>query len=434
MGNVVLNKLATASNAVIPYTPDRAINGSVEPTSRWVSNTVPAYLSVNLGGSYCINRWVVKHMGCVNGWNQSNYMLSDYRLQGSNNNVNWTDIDIVSSNTQVQTDRTFTPCVYSYVRLYVTNGLRANLGVASIMELEVYEVPESSLLANLSISQGSLAPAFTSNTKTYNANLGGDVNSITVTPTLLDPKATMTINGVTALSGAPSVPISINMGTNPAIQIVVTSSITKTVSTYTITPVKTSAYLSNLVLSNGNQIVPAFSRAQYDYTATVVDANITVTPTAEDTQAAIKVNGTSTSSGQPSTDIPLVMGANVVKVDVTAASGIKTYGVAVTRKQNLYLDKVDLSFAGRGVTDNKIIDMNRQDQNYAVTTKPKVATVVVSPYAEDATVSISVNGQVVASGSATIPITMSGATTVLNLIVSKAGVAESRNYQIAITM
>ncbi|MEH0077093.1 cadherin-like beta sandwich domain-containing protein, partial [Pannonibacter sp. Pt2] len=61
-------------------------------------------------------------------------------------------------------------------------------------------------LANLVLSQGTLTPAFASGTTIYTASVGNAVTSLTVTPTVTDANATVTVNGNTVASGNASGP------------------------------------------------------------------------------------------------------------------------------------------------------------------------------------------------------------------------------------
>src|SRR5574340_891682 len=60
-------------------------------------------------------------------------------------------------------------------------------------------------LKSLAVSPGTLAPAFNANTTNYTVDVANDVGSITVTPTLQDSAATMTVNGQAATSGQASI-------------------------------------------------------------------------------------------------------------------------------------------------------------------------------------------------------------------------------------
>jgi hypothetical protein len=84
-------------------------------------------------------------------------------------------------------------------------------------------------LSNLTLSSGTLSPAFTSVNTTYTASVANSVASVTVTPTLSDNDATYTINGGNSNS------VSLTAGSSTAINVVVTAADGTTTKTYTIT-------------------------------------------------------------------------------------------------------------------------------------------------------------------------------------------------------
>jgi len=138
--NVALNKTATASGFSSPYTPERAVDGSITPTSRWYSGTGAGakWLSVDLGEMYRLNRWVVKGMGSVSGWDAARNP-ADLKLQASVDNSSWFDVDVAGNNTASVIDRTVNPFTARYVRVYITKGNQWNNIWTSIMEFEVYD-------------------------------------------------------------------------------------------------------------------------------------------------------------------------------------------------------------------------------------------------------------------------------------------------------
>ncbi|WP_294222193.1 tandem-95 repeat protein [Prosthecobacter sp.] len=106
-------------------------------------------------------------------------------------------------------------------------------------------------------------------------------------------------------------------------------------STGTFTTPSDNADLSGLVLSAG-ALSPSFASGTTAYTASVsnVTDTITVTPTAAQADATIRVNNVIVPTGSPSLPIPLVVGANVINIAVTAEDGstLKAYTVTVTRR------------------------------------------------------------------------------------------------------
>jgi autotransporter-associated beta strand protein len=189
-------------------------------------------------------------------------------------------------------------------------------------------------LASLVTSAGTLTPAFNSNTLSYAATVPYSAASITVTPTAANAFATITVDGNPVLSGNPSDPINLNLGANVITTVVVSQDATAT-NTYTLTVTRpANAELANLVPSVGT-LNPVFDSATLSYTATSPFTNdsVTVTPTASDFLATIKVNGIAVNSGDPSGAISLNLGDNfittlVVSADTTATN---TYTLNVIR-------------------------------------------------------------------------------------------------------
>lgn len=111
-----------------------------------------------------------------------------------------------------------------------------------------------------------------------------------------------------------------------------TATTTSEVAAVTVTPKSTNAYLAGLTVSNG-ALSPAFTKNRETYTVNVANSvsTITFTSVAEETgKATVTVNG------EPSTtSVPLTIGANKIKVVVTAEDGVtkKTYTITVNRAQ-----------------------------------------------------------------------------------------------------
>ena len=164
--------------------------------------------------------------------------------------------------------------------------------------ITVNRAPSSNAdLSSLTVSQGTLTPAFAAGTTSYTDSVANSVTSMTVTPTLADATATITVNGTAVASGSASQAINLNVGSN-TITVVVTAQDGSTTKTYTITVTRapsSNADLSNLTVSQGT-LTPAFAAGTTSYTDNVANSitSMTVTPTVADTTATITVNGTVT--------------------------------------------------------------------------------------------------------------------------------------------
>jgi hypothetical protein len=167
--------------------------------------------------------------------------------------------------------------------------------------------------------------------------VASNVSSITVTPTRQDSNATITVNGTPATSGQGRSVTLNGAGLNTVINILVTAQ-NGSGKTYTITVERAALggnnNLSALTVSPGSLDSP-FNANDQNYTVDVASnvSSITVTPTRQDSNATITVNGTPATSGQGRSVTLNGAGSNtVVNILVTAQNGSqKTYTVTVSR-------------------------------------------------------------------------------------------------------
>jgi tRNA threonylcarbamoyladenosine modification (KEOPS) complex Pcc1 subunit len=211
-------------------------------------------------------------------------------------------------------------------------------------------------LFNLLVSEGTLDPVFSSAVTSYAVAVANSISSIIFTPTAAEPAtATITVDGVAVASGVASDPVSLNTGTNP-IAIVVTAEDGTTIKTYTVTVTRavasSNADLSGLSVSAGT-LVPVFASGTFSYTVAVDNSvdTTTVTPTAADGTATIKVNGVEVASGVASASIDLGVGANSISIVVTAEDlTTKTYTVIISVALNDDATLSDLTVDGTTIT------------------------------------------------------------------------------------
>ncbi len=437
MTNLALNRPTASSSFVKPYEPARAVDGSLAPFSRWLCNTLPGWFSVDLGAGYWINRWVVRHMSTA-GWATPDYNIVDFKLQGSIDNNNWFDVDSVTGNTAGITDRTINAVLCRYVRVYVTKGLKCNSQLASMMEFEVYPAPSSQYLTNLTLSSGTLAPVFAGKTTfNYSATVECAVSSITLTPVAEDVHATIKVNGTVVNNNTASQQVNLNAGSN-TITVQVTGSDGSAQQNYTITVIRKSSYMSSLVIKklDGTEVAldPTFNKDTQGYTASVGydDTSVNVVATSSDGTTNVIVNSQTVPSGQAVTVDNLVVGSNnTINANVV---GDKTYTVTLTRADaDLYLTKIGFEFSGRGYNGGTSINLDHINLGYTVNASTNAATVTFTPFAEDTSVSITVNNNLtVASGQTTPAIALTGPNMPIPVKVTKTGASTSRDYTIAI--
>jgi hypothetical protein len=118
--------------------------------------------------------------------------------------------------------------------------------------------------------------------------------------------------------------------------LVVTAEDGVTTKTYTIivNDPSSDAALRNIIISKGT-LKPSFSSSTKNYTASVSSSisSVTIKPTQYESHSIIKVNNSTTTSGQASLPISLIVGSNLINIQVTAQDSISTstYTINVTR-------------------------------------------------------------------------------------------------------
>ncbi|MFD2671715.1 cadherin-like beta sandwich domain-containing protein [Marinicrinis sediminis] len=192
-------------------------------------------------------------------------------------------------------------------------------------------------LSALAISEGTLSPSFAEDITSYTADVANSVDHVTVTAAVYDSNATLKVNGTTATSGMSTSAIPLNVGDN-TITVTVTAEDGITTKDYTVVvkraALSTNAELSALAISAGT-LSPSFAEGITSYTADVANSadHVTVTASVYDSNATLKVNGTTATSGMPSNAIPLNVGDNTITVTVTAEDGTTTKDYIVVVKR-----------------------------------------------------------------------------------------------------
>jgi len=288
-------------------------------------------------------------------------------------------------------------------------------------------------LSALALSSGTLSPVFNAATTGYTASIAAGVSSLTITPTVAASTASVTVNGVAVSSGAASGAIAMNPGSN-TITVVVTAQNSAT-KTYTVTITRAlpsaNADLAALSLSSGT-LSPAFAGGTLSYTASVGNATtaLTVTPTVADATARVTVNGVTTTSGNSSSAIALAVGANTIQILVTAqdATTTRTYTITVTRAGSPISDLSALA-----VSDGTLSPaFAPSTSGYTTSIPAATASITVTPTVAEPNATVTVDGEAVASGSASDPVAMaSGANTVTIVVTAQNG--SKKTYEITVT-
>jgi len=140
--NVALNKTATGSTACATGEgPAKAVNGSVSGglTDKFCSATSSRWLQIDLGASYSLSSFTVKHAGA--GGESSTLNTKAFTIQTSPDGSTWTTRVTVTGNTASTTTHPITAATARYVRLNITTPTQTTDTAARIYELEAYGDP-----------------------------------------------------------------------------------------------------------------------------------------------------------------------------------------------------------------------------------------------------------------------------------------------------
>ncbi len=132
--------------------------------------------------------------------------------------------------------------------LTATQAANGNYDTANTTATLTITASTDANLSGMTLSSGALTPTFASSTFAYTQSVANGVSSITVTPTVNQANATVTVNGTAVTSGSASGSISLNVGTN-TITTVVTAQDGTTTQTYTTTVTRAAALISQASFS-----------------------------------------------------------------------------------------------------------------------------------------------------------------------------------------
>lgn len=254
-------------------------------------------------------------------------------------------------------------------------------------------------LAKLELSAGTFTPTFSGATVAYTLTVGNGVASTMVTATPVTADATMQINNQAAQAGQAFGPVPLNVGSN-SITIIVTPRGSPSKS-YTVAVTRSAnVNLSNLSLSAG-PLSPAFSsdRVSYSVAAPNQPGQTTITATAELAGSAITIGGATAVSGQPFGPLPLNVGANTFEIVVRApaSSEEKKYTVVVTRALSGNAKLATLAVSPGSLTPAFLPGTTSYTVGGVSLFTPSVTVLAT---VQEATSTLTINGQAVASGQA----------------------------------
>ncbi|BAU52225.1 Cadherin-like beta sandwich domain protein [Mucilaginibacter gotjawali] len=268
----------------------------------------------------------------------------------------------------------------------------------------------------------------------YTASVASSTASLTVTPTTDDPNATVTVNGIAVVSGSPSP--SIALPANPTVINMLVTAQDGTVRSYAVTIYKngsSDALLKSLKLSTGSllTLVTGTSNANYTASVTSTTTSLMVTPTTDDPNATVTVNGIAVASGTASAPIAIPTNPTVINLLVTAQDGSTKRTISITVNKN---GSSNAALKGLKLSTGSALTLvtGSSNVNYSASVSSSVAALTVTPTTADANATVTVNGIAVTSGTPSQSIALTSNPTVINLLVTGQDGSTTRTYSISV--
>lgn len=295
----------------------------------------------------------------------------------------------------------------------------------------------SSRITDLSSLLLGSTPIWEADRTAYANIVPGATQSVTVTPTALDPEAAVSVNGLLSAGSSP-VSIALAQGSN-TVEIVVTAQNASFEKTYTLTIIRPASSSSNTALEdleiNGAPVLLTPS-GQIGHRVDGDTDSVQLTIAPEEPEAFVTIGGTYVPNGTASEPIHVNEGSNTIEVKIIApdAATVRVYTV------NLYRERTDATLAGLHAGTVSLVTPTADPsappvfdpavQVYSYEAPAGASSVTFQPTASDPNAEIYVNGELVGSGSASSPIPLSSGVQAIPILVK----AEDRSYTAAYTV
>ncbi len=268
-------------------------------------------------------------------------------------------------------------------------------------------------LQSLSVSSGTLTPAFAAGTTSYTVDVASGVTSVTVTAQAQDVGASVSINNQVTTNRS----VTLNgAGFSTPITIVVTAP-NGTPKTYTVLVNRAALggnnNLQSLTVSSGS-LTPAFAAGTTSYTVGVPSGvgSLTVTAQAQDAGATVSINGSTTTSLLVTLNAPGL--GTLITITVTAPNGSQKIYFATVNRDALGGNNNLQSLSASSGTLTPVF--NASTTGYTVDVTSGVGSLTVTAQAQDAGASVSINGSITTS--LLVTLNAPGASTLVTIVVT----------------
>ena len=319
--------------------------------------------------------------------------------------------------------------------------VRTDLAVAELIGNDLDPGKDASL-ADLSVSTGTLKPAFTPGETDYSLVVDHDLEALDITAVLSDAEnASMTINGQAQLSGEVRTITLEPAGQETLVTIRVTAEDEVTEKVYTISIERSKKYssdasLADLSVSNGT-LKPAFTPGETDYSL-VVDPDLgalDITAVLSDAEnASMTITGQAQLSGETKTvQLNAAGSETLITIKVIAEDGItnKVYRINVSKAE---APAADANLSALKISNGMLEPAFKKDiLYYQINIDHDVESVSITATLSDKNATLQIKGQVVKSGEAKeVTLGDAGAKTAIELVVTAQDGETKKTYSITV--
>jgi hypothetical protein len=289
-------------------------------------------------------------------------------------------------------------------------------------------------LSGLVLSSGPLTPGFSSAATGYTATVSNSTTSVTLTPTVSDPHATVTVNGALVTSGSASGPINVNAGGNP-LSVVVTAQDGVTTKTYTVTVTRAAvlATMTTLPASGVGTILATLNgTAVANNGNTALSFDYGTSPTYGHNIAAVPATATGTASTSPSATLTGLVPGTLYHF---RAKGVNAAGTATGTDMTFTAVNNTATLSALKLSTGALVPaFNTGTTAYAVTVPNATTSLMVTPtITTNSHATVTVNGASVVSGAPSGPINLAPGANVITIAVTAQDTVTVITYTINVT-
>lgn len=261
----------------------------------------------------------------------------------------------------------------------------------------------------------------------FTTSVSSSLTSVKLKVNTADANATVQINGDLTPDGTESAPIALT-SSSTLINVVVVAEDKVSTRNYTVTVNKGGSSNAGLasIISNPSA---AFKLSGTTF-STSVSASITSIKfkvALADVNATLKINGNAVLSGEESAPITLSGQITVANINILAEDGVTSRNYTVTVNKN-GSSNANLASVILNPTSSLVLS----GTNFSTSVSSSLSSVRVKVSLADVTAVLKINGTITSSGEESVPVTLNGQSTVINISTIAEDGLTSRDYTITV--